>query len=181
MGKSNKDWRNGNGDGNYNSKKGRKHDSQRQRDDYYPQEERPRQTDRPRQQKSNRPSAPKDPIADMLMNEYRDNVKDFIEASDEARDEMLDTMFKLPTYPAMLEADEERELKAYQLTRSVGHNNNFYRISANVLVVNEDGSPAYFVDVYATVSETNRGGNVRVTRYDEKGMIPGGNQWWKYA
>ena len=124
---------------------------------------------RPRQEK---PEAT--PMAKALLEEYRDEIRNFLTTTIDNRTEVAKYLFSIPGFPA----DEKRLVedgetyKVYCLERSVRLNRDdpskLTRMSGTILYQKADGKPAYIVSAFITPSGS---GNVTVFTYGERGIV----------
>lgn len=124
---------------------------------------------RPRQEK---PEAT--PMAKALLEEYRDEVRNFLTTSIDNRAELAKNLFSVPGFPADAAAleDDIKTYKVYCLERSVRLNRDdpskLTRMSGTILYQKADGKPAYMVSAFITPSGS---GNVTVFTYGERGIV----------
>lgn len=147
------------------------------RANYNDQKDRGNNTRRPRQEK---PEAT--PMAKALLEEYRDEIRNFLTTSIDNREEVAKNLFSVPGFPAdaasieSVESDVET-YKVYCLERSVRLNRDdpskLTRMSGTILYQKKDGKPAYMVSAFITPSGS---GNVTVFTYGERGIV--GRERW---
>lgn len=124
---------------------------------------------RPRQEK---PEAT--PMAKALLEEYRDEIRNFLTTTIDNRAEVAKTLFSVPGFPADAADVEDgvENYKVYCLERSVRLNRDdpskLTRMSGTILYQKKDGKPAYMVSAFITPSGS---GNVTVFTYGERGIV----------
>ena len=147
------------------------------RANYNDQKDRGNNTRRPRQEK---PEAT--PMAKALLEEYREEIRNFLTTTIDNRAEVAKTLFSVPGFPADAASIESEEsgvetYKVYCLERSVRLNRDdpskLTRMSGTILYQKKDGKPAYMVSAFITPSGS---GNVTVFTYGERGIV--GRERW---
>lgn len=129
---------------------------------------------RPRQEK---PEAT--PMAKALLEEYRDEIRNFLTTTIDNRAEVAKDLFSVPGFPADAADVEDgvENYKVYCLERSVRLNRDdpskLTRMSGTILYQKKDGKPAYMVSAFITPSGS---GNVTVFTYGERGIV--GRERW---
>lgn len=123
---------------------------------------------RPRQEK---PEAT--PMAKALLEEYRDEIRNFLTTTIDNRAEVAKNLFSVPGFPAdAADVEDGKTYKVYCLERSVRLNRDdpskLTRMSGTILYQKADGKPAYMVSAFITPSGS---GNVTVFTYGERGIV----------
>ena len=123
---------------------------------------------RPRQEK---PEAT--PMAKALLEEYRDEIRNFLTTTIDNRAEVAKDLFSVPGFPAdAADVEDGKTYKVYCLERSVRLNRDdpskLTRMSGTILYQKADGKPAYMVSAFITPSGS---GNVTVFTYGERGIV----------
>ena len=123
---------------------------------------------RPRQEK---PEAT--PMAKALLEEYRDEIRNFLTTTIDNRAEVAKDLFSVPGFPAdAADVEDGKTYKVYCLERSVRLNRDdpskLTRMSGTILYQKADGKPAYMVSAFVTPSGS---GNVTVFTYGERGIV----------
>lgn len=124
---------------------------------------------RPRQEK---PEAT--PMAKALLEEYRDEIRNFLTTTIDNRAEVAKDLFSVPGFPAdeVRLVEDGKTYKVYCLERSVRLNRDdpskLTRMSGTILYQKADGKPAYMVSAFITPSGS---GNVTVFTYGERGIV----------
>lgn len=123
---------------------------------------------RPRQEK---PEAT--PMAKALLEEFRDEIRNFLTTTIDNREELAKNLFSVPGFPAdAADVEDGKNYKVYCLERSVRLNRDdpskLTRMSGTILYQKEDGKPAYMVSAFITPSGS---GNVTVFTYGERGIV----------
>ena len=124
-----------------------------------------------------------DKVALLLLNTIKQQMVDFLTLAPEERFDGTKNLYRVGSYPAMLDSDqvpEAAQYDVYQLDRAVRLPKNeperMSRMSTSILLINrETHIPAYFLSAYITPKLV---ADVRVVPFNERGPIYSASISW---
>ena len=116
------------------------------------------------------------PVAVLLLNIIKEQVRDFVTLAPEERFEGSKDLYYVGSYPAVLDRDvvtDAANYSVYQLERAVrlpkDDPERMNRLSTAILLVNKDtGEPAFYLTSYITPKMV---ANIRIVPYNDRGAM----------